>query len=67
MDSLASGPWLEVVLDDIEPSKWLLQGDLLLDVRIPVFKTPLDLQNDPTPEIPVEQEDFIFATRIAAA
>ncbi len=63
MDKLAARAWIDVVLDGVEPSKWLLQGDLLLAVKVPVFKTPLDLLADPMPEIPVEEGSFIVVTQ----
>ena len=67
MDNLtfhdSTGPWLDVVLDTLEPQKWLHQGDLLVDIKIPVFKALLDLQNDPNPEIPVDLGTLIVMTQ----
>jgi hypothetical protein len=59
----STGPWVDLVLDKVEPSKWLHQGDMLVDIRIPVFKALLDVQNDPTPEIPVDVGTIVVMTQ----
>ena len=32
-------PWTEVVIDDLEPPAWILQGDILDGIRFPIFST----------------------------
>jgi hypothetical protein len=59
----STGPWSDVVLDALDPREWLHQGDLLVDIKIPVFKALLDLQNDPNPEIPVDVGTLIVMTQ----
>lgn len=67
MDGLISptsaDAWLDVVLEYTETTKWLHQGDLLVDINVPVFKVLLDLQNDPAPEIPVDVGTIIVMTQ----
>ena len=59
----STGPWVALVLDGVAPSKWLHQGDMLVDIKIPVFKALLDVQNDPTPEIPVDVGTIVVMTQ----
>jgi hypothetical protein len=63
----ASGPWCDIVLEEVEPSKWLHQGDMLVDIGIPMFKALLDMQNDPTAEIPVDVGTIVLMTRAYVA
>jgi len=59
----STGPWVDLVLDQIEPSKWLHQGDMLVDIKIPMFKALLDVQDDPTPEIPIDVGTIVVMTQ----
>jgi hypothetical protein len=58
-----TGPWCDIVLEEVEPSKWLHQGDMLVDIGIPMFKALLDMQNDPTAEIPVDVGTIVVMTQ----
>jgi len=52
-----------VRLDDLDPRQWLHQGDVLEDIRMPVFKALLDQQDDPAPQIPVDVGTLIVMSQ----
>ena len=56
-------PWKEVVTTDSAPEDWLLQGDLLENIGVPVIDDMTKLINDGYSEMPIDEGRFVVLTQ----
>ena len=56
-------PWSDVATGDLDPSAWLLQGDILQSIRIPIFEDLHKLDSDGYAEVPLDSGTLIVMTQ----
>lgn len=56
-------PWTDVVIGELDPSGWLLQGDILDGIRIPIFQDLHKLDSDGYAEVPLDSGTLIIMTQ----
>ena len=56
-------PWTEVLTGAIPPECWLLQGDLLVDLRVPLFEHLYEIVESEETEVPMDIGTFVVVTQ----